>query len=187
MSSELTAMPSSFNAGESVTYRRSVSDYPAPTWTLTLYLVGETGTSKAATQDGADHIVTLTGTNTANLKPGHYRWFERVTNGTQTLDTGSGHVVIGLNPALAAVTDGRAWDEQCLVAVRAAIKASLESGVQQFSLFGRAVQKYSLAELREMESDLVGRVADRKAAASGGNPSIGRPVLATFNKAGFDQ
>ena len=58
---------------------------------------------------------------------------------------------------------------------------------QQFSLFGRAVQKYSLTELREIESDLVGRVADRKAAAAGGNPSIGRPVLATFNKAAFDQ
>lgn len=181
MSTQLTELPAEFSAGTSVTYRRTLADYPATEWTLSLHLAGAGVLHKTAGKDGAVHVVALTPTETAALAPGSYQWVERVANSdsSQVLDVASGRIAVLLNVATAGTGDGQAWIERALTAVRAAISGNLTSGMASFQIDGRAVGRFSPTELYALEEKLAARVANRR-----GSSPIGRPVLAQFTKPG---
>lgn len=180
--SDLTNLPDRISAGTTVTYTRTLADYPASAgWTLTLYLAGPKVLKAEAAASGDDHVVLLTAAQTATLEQGTYRWVERVTKAAEAYDVASG--TIGVDPDLADAADGELQlsDEKLLALLDAAISGQVTDGIASYQIGGRAVSKIPLTELTAMRNSLRNAVA----AAQGGRPS--RKVLFTFPPAGYTQ
>ena len=184
MTTELTALPESFAAGTTVTYRRQLSDYPASGgWTLKLYLAGASTLEKAAAADGDDHIVTLAAADTSgSFAAGLYKWAERVshTDG-RVYEVASG--VVTVLPDLTTATDGgqQEWLERAITALKAHIEGRLPAGMESYQIAGRAVSKIPVKEAVDLLTSLESRLA-RLA-----NPdAVTRQVLVSFSETGFD-
>jgi hypothetical protein len=182
MAEELSALPESFPAGTTVTYRRRFSDYPASEgWTLTLHLAGKNVRSIVAVADGDDFLVTIAASMTApGFAAGFYRWAERVVNiAGEVKEVSSGVVTILAN--LAAATPGslQEWLEQNIAILRDHIQNRLAAGLESYVVAGRQIGKISIREanviLASYESQLA-RLA---------NPDVvTRQVLVRFTPPG---
>lgn len=164
---ELTQIPESFAAGTTVTYRASLSvlGYSAADgWALTVYIAGpsviEDGAAGVA--DGDSFVVTIPATDTADLTPGTYAWVERVSKSGEEFDARSGVTAVTPNLAVAAAGDLTSFDETQLAAVRARISDRLAKDVSRMSAFDRAIEREALKDLREIEADLLARIAARR-------------------------
>ena len=189
MTTELTALPESFAAGTTVTYRRQLSDYPASGgWTLKLYLAGASTLEKAAAADGDDHIVTLAAADTSgSFAAGLYKWAERVshTDG-RVYEVASG--VVTVLPDLTTATDGgqQEWLERAITAheptnLVVPHEGRLPAGMESYQIAGRAVSKIPVKEAVDLLTSLESRLA-RLA-----NPdAVTRQVLVSFSETGFD-
>lgn len=74
-----TTEPTRFAAGETVKFKRSFSDFPATTWTLTYYIRGDDSLDVVAAASGNEFLVTFSATDTALLRAGTYTWEARVS------------------------------------------------------------------------------------------------------------
>ena len=84
-----TAVPATLRVGDTATWRRTLSDYPANDgWTLAYVLV-KTGVQIAisASADGASHLVEVATATTGAWTAGTYAWQERVTKSGKTYTT----------------------------------------------------------------------------------------------------
>jgi hypothetical protein len=160
---ELSALPDCFAAGTTVSYRRSLSEYPATAgWELRLYLAGVSVLSELAAADGADHVVTLTAAETAPLGAGTYTWEERVSQGSEVHTVASGTVVVEPDIATATAGDLQSWEEKTLVIVEAALSDTLATADESYQIHGRAVSKYDKRELLKIRDSLLVRIQRRK-------------------------
>ena len=172
----LTQLPTSFAAGTTVTYTRTIPDYPATAgWTLSLRLSGIDVLAQNATASGADYVVTLTAAATAPLHAGLYVFEERVTKGAEVYTVASGNVTVTANLATAGAGDLQSWDEKTLAVVEAALAGRLTSDLESYQIAGRAVTKIPIKDLLELRNQLSARVARMK-----NNGGIGRRHLARF-------
>ena len=76
--------PVELTQGTSWTWLISLSEYQAPTWTLTYILLGPNEfkqTIQAADENG-DHRVTVLPAASGDYPPGEYRWASYVSDGT---------------------------------------------------------------------------------------------------------
>lgn len=120
-----TTEPARIRAGDTVTWRKTLADYPATDgWTLYYRLI------KASVQiditsaaDGADHLVSVAKATTANYTPGDYTLISWVANGTERITLPQSRISVDRD--LAAVVSGgydtRTQAKQMLDAVDAAI------------------------------------------------------------------
>lgn len=183
MSSTLYQMPESFAAGETLTYRRQLSEYPASSWTLRLYLAGAKTLKKTAGADGDDHILTLAAGETAALTAGVYRWAELVTDGVGLVYQVASSVV-RVTADLAQATEGseQEWVERAIGILRAHIEGRLPAGLESYQIANRVVSKLPIKDAVELLEALEGRLARI------GNPNrVSRSVLVQFTGTGFDR
>lgn len=139
-----TSEPSSVRVGDTWSWSRSLTDYPAPTWTLSYVLInGADKIAIIAAADGADHLITVAMATTAAYKPGKYHWASSVTDGVSryTIEEGD----IELQPDLAASTtsryDARTSWAQLLAAMDTAIAAyGSKAWTQEYSLGNRTLK-----------------------------------------------
>ena len=124
-------MPESFRAGTTLSYTRTLPEYPANDgWTLKLLLSGRAPHSLDAAASGADHVVTIpatgAGLSTDDIVPDWYQWTELATKaGVGTFEVDSGRVTVLPNPAAAG--DQRSWEEKALELLKTAHAAYLTS------------------------------------------------------------
>jgi hypothetical protein len=97
--------PISFVAGNTVKWRKTLSDYPATVWTLTYSFV-QSGDYQTivADADGDDHVITISATDSADFSAGVYDYQATVTDGSETMTVGEGKVSV--KPDFASQTDG---------------------------------------------------------------------------------
>lgn len=139
----LSALPPRFDAGTTVTYTVSHSNYPANDgWTLKLHVAG---IHKDATASGAAFLVTLAATDTEFVANGTYSWAEIVTKGTDILTADEGFVVIDPNPIMATAAQSRDPKEALLDAYEAARDALVTGKVASYQIGTRAVTYQDLA------------------------------------------
>jgi len=73
--------PEKIICGDSVTWIRSLADFPAPVWSLAYTLVSQTlglaGITINSSDDGQDHLLRITSAQTSALVPGLYRLLGR--------------------------------------------------------------------------------------------------------------
>jgi len=180
MPNELTALPESFSAGTTVAYTKSFTDYPASTWTLTLYIAGVIVADFEAVADGDAFVVTIPAT--AAIEPGFYQWVERVSYSGDIYEVAFGKVTV--NDNLAAATDGSSqlWLERVIPVLEAHIEGRLTGGMQSYAIAGRAVTKIPIEEAVKLRDRFAARLARVK------NPDkVSRLGVVEFVRPGTEQ
>jgi hypothetical protein len=151
------AIPTSITQGDTVRWQDTLPSYPADLYTLTYQIKGATSLTVTATAIGQDYSSTLTPAQTSTLTPGGCWVQASVTNPAGDRYTvGSGLLTVLPNLATASTPYPTLTEaEESLAAVRKAIKTILEGGaVASYSIRGRNLSRYSLAELRSLELEL---------------------------------
>jgi hypothetical protein len=167
-----TIEPLEIRAGDSISWEKSLSDYPATTWALSYRLRGPSTLDITASADDLTHAVTITAAETAALQAGEYRLFGRATYGDSAVTVYDGRLVVLTN--FATATDGydpRSWNRQCLDAIKGMFKGIAPHPEIAYTLFGeRNVQLIPVADRLKMLAAFESRVAeeDRNERASRG-------------------
>lgn len=148
-----TNEPLKFRAGDTVEWKRSFSDYPAPTWILTYVLVKADKQIKiTASADGSDHLVSVAKAASAAYPAGKYHWHGYVDDGTERVSIGTGSIEILANfDALETGHDARTLAEKMVDAFEDHFQSKIardDLDRISSSLANRSITKMSLAELR---------------------------------------
>jgi len=149
--------------GDTWSFNVTASDYPAPTWTLTLYLVprfttpAQSPISLTSTASGEEHSFALAATVTATYVPGAYGFMTVASDGTQrfTLDGSawSGEVTLRPDPSAAAQGDDhRTQAQRALDDLRAALATytATNGHVAEYEINGRRMKFRAGAEIETM-------------------------------------
>src|SRR3954469_18224543 len=87
------SLPSELIAGDTWQWTRSYGDYPAGTWTATIYFeLPGSQFNAVATPSGTTHSFNISAATTLGKKAGHYKWWVRVTDGTTSTTVEEGWV-----------------------------------------------------------------------------------------------
>lgn len=146
------AEPLSVTVGDLVTWKRTLSDYPATTWTLT-YALTKSGTqiTITGTASGTDHLVSVAKATTANWTAGTYAIQGYVTSGSERYQVFSG--TITLLPNLAAQTggyDNRSHAKKVLDAIETVLESRAGKEVLSWSGLEQSFSLIPTADLITM-------------------------------------
>jgi hypothetical protein len=170
-------IPPTFRAGDTVSWRDEATTdslgvaVTSATWALSFFLRSATagaGLTVASSAYGNGWETTISSANSAALAAGAYYWQARATSGAQAITIGSGSLTVlaALNYTGApAAFDGRSQARKDLDAVQAAIRSLISGGaVKRYTIGTRQLERFSLAELIELENNLKSDVAKEEAA-----------------------
>lgn len=161
-----TNPPGNVVAGDSLSWTRAFSDYPASDgWVLAYTLISSTKVFNiTATADGDGFAVNVDASATEAWEPDTYRLVEYVTQGTQRVTLGTTTLVVAPNLAAASAgADTRTHAEKML----ALIDAWLESRAPvagSTEINGRKIQYYPITDLLVMRDRFAREVAREQAA-----------------------
>jgi len=143
--------PDEIIAGDLVTWKRVLADFPASTWTLAYYLRSDTGgdaETVTAAASGDDHLVSEAAATTASWVVGTYYWTARVTSGSSIHTICEGVFKIKSDPAVVTTSDDRSDAKIIYDALIAAFKTRATRPEKQYSLqaAGRSFTFHTLDE-----------------------------------------
>jgi hypothetical protein len=153
-----THVPDDLIAGDSWQWDMSWSDYPASTWNATAYFRGIGLINVAAAEDGDTFEFRATPAETATVPAGVYRYFIKVTNGTDTFTVDQGAVEVLANAATATATELQTHAEKALALIEALIEGRVVDGKEAVAIFGRSWQNIPMEELRKLRAAYRGEV-----------------------------
>lgn len=176
----MALIPSKLSAGTTINIPLAISAYPAPTWSLTLYLRGPHFIDMSASSDGVSHRIAKTPAETETWPPGRYWWVLRATDGVSIEDVADGSVEIAPNLALTnAPYDGRSHARKVLDAIEAVIEGRATRDQQSYSINNRSLQRTPLADLLTFRAKYRAEVAKEEAKSSG-KKTFGRMIKAVM-------
>jgi len=148
----LNELPARFNAGTTVKYTKSFTDFSAAAgWTLKLHVAG---IHKDAIANGVAFNVTLDAADTASLAPGRYPWSEVVTKAGELYTADEGFVVIDPNLITATAASSLDPKQVQLDMYEAAIEALVSGKVASYQIGDRVVQYQDLELLTKIADSL---------------------------------
>lgn len=156
----LDDIPSELVAGESISWSKTYSDYPASeSWVLTYTLIkSDTQIQIVASDDGDDHLVEVATGVTAAYAVGTYDWQAHISNGTERylMDVGVIKVVTDF-ATQASGFDSRSHNKIVLDALEAAIEGRA-SKTQLSQMVGKIqVQHMTLMEQTRLRDQYAAR------------------------------
>jgi hypothetical protein len=114
--------PSKIRSGDSITWQKELTDYPASAWTLTYTLINSTHkVTITATNSSNKHLVTVSAITSAAYTAGFYDWVAAVSNGTDRYTVGTGRIEIQPNLSIATTFDTRSHARKMLEAIDAVL------------------------------------------------------------------
>lgn len=158
MTTPLTAIPLQITAGDSLAVTLSLTDYPAPTWSVSLSLAGPSIASTTSVASGTSHALTLTSTQTAALDAGLYQYALRATSGTSAETFQKGTLTVAQDLATATAGQLTSYAEQMLTICRTARQNLLTGEMKTYMIGGRQVQLHTLDEVAREEARWQSRV-----------------------------
>lgn len=178
--------PSRFVPGETVTWKKSLNDFSAADgWVLKYFLRGPSRLDITCTPDtevGNDHVATISPTDSAKLKPGHYYLQGRVErDGVKHIVTPE-VVELEILPALDAASanfDGRSKYERIVDEIDALIEKTLPGDRAEYTVDNQHKRHYTrdeLMRLRNVYQQKVNGERRRKRMAAGGDFFLKVPV-----------
>lgn len=174
----LDAVPTKFRAGDTWRLLLELADYPAPTWTATIYFEnGGKSVSQVASASSTSHSITLSAATTGAIPPGRYRWFLRVTDGSVVETALEGWLDVEPDPAAAGTYDHRGNARRLLEAVEAALLGTATSNQMAMAINGRSISRIPLIELRQFRNELRQEV---KTQEQGDRAGLGRNIKARY-------
>lgn len=184
-----TTEPTQLRAGETLSFSRSLPDYPAnasPAWAITYAFRGP-GVSKidfTSAASGSDHLVTVAFATTAEWKPGIYTGTGVVSNGTTKAQVYSGQLIVLPNlAAQEADFDARSQARRTLDNINAVLEGRASSTVLNSMVEGTKLERIpheDLLKLRDYFQNLVNQ--ERAAEAIANGKSTGRTTFARFTR-----
>jgi len=150
----LTVEPGFLRAGANWTWSRSLSDYPAPTWTLKYWLKNALNHVEiTAIASGSDHLVAVAPATTAVYAAGDYDWTATVESGVEPdiarWQIGQGRLSILPRVDTTGVLDGRSTARKILEQLESAYltySASAQGTVQSYTIGDRSMTFQTTAE-----------------------------------------
>lgn len=172
-----TREPAAVTAGDTVTWKKSLSDYPASAgWVLKYRLINAAGKIDITTSaDGDDHLVSVLASTSAGWTAGAYTWQSYVTRASEryTLETGA----IDVKPDLASLSTGydtRTPSRKTLDLLDAAMVAhGSKAWTQEYEISGRRMKFVNASDFMSFRSKVVAEVAREEAA---GRIAAGLPI-----------
>jgi hypothetical protein len=183
-----TTEPTSIVVGDTLTWTRSLADYPATTWTLKYRFINAAGKIDiTAGASGTDYLVAVTAAVSAAYVAGDYTWTAWAEKGSggsaERVTVGSGTITVKSNIAALTTLDGRTQAAKIVDQLMAAYIAYTASNgnVAEYEIAGRRMKYRSAAEILEQINHWKAIVAaekraERIAAGLGG----GNKVLVRF-------
>lgn len=163
-----TTEPTRVTAGDTITWLKSLSDYPASAgWTLAYVLINASGKqSITATASGADHLVSISAAASGAWAAGSYAWQATVTKGAERYTVGTGSLIVAPNLAAATTLDTRSSAKKALEAVNLALETYGAKAYQHsYEIAGRKQSFHTPGEFMAFRSRLMAEVAREDNAA----------------------
>jgi hypothetical protein len=157
-----TTEPSRVTAGDTITWLKSLADYPASAgWVLTYTLINNSAKiTITATASGADHLVNVSAATSAAYTVGLFTWVAAVAQGSERYTVGQGSVTIAPNLAAASTYDTRSSAKKALEAVNLALETYGSKAYQQsYEIAGRKQQFQTPGDFLAFRSKLMAEVA----------------------------
>jgi hypothetical protein len=184
----LTREPDTITAGDTATWRRSYSPFPASVWTLTYCLAKRGGPTDApltfsGTADGDEHLISVPRGTTATWPPGDYDGQGYVADGTQRFQVWRGTIKISPNFAAGQIEDTRTPTRRIFEAVEFAIEKRSGKTLGEWTVESAAFKLIPIADLitlRDRYFTLV-RQEDEAAKVAAGQ-ATGRRILTVFTR-----
>lgn len=177
--------PAVITAGDTITWSRSLPDYPASGgWVLHYALRGATAIDIIAAASGADHLVAVAPAASAGYADGLYTMQGYVTNGSARYTIYSGPITI--RPDLAASStayDGRSHVKKVLDAIESVIEGRATKGDQQLTIDGTTLVKMTAVELLALRTRYQGEYRkELQAARVAQGKNSGRKIVTRFKR-----
>lgn len=181
MTTSLDREPTSFTAGDTVAWTRSLADYPASAgWVLSYRFISPTSKfDVTGSASGDDHAVTVAAATSAGYTAGTYQWQGYVTLALERHTVGSGTTVV--EPNLAAVSaagyDNRTPARKALDALNAGLETfGSNAHVQSYQIGDREMRYRTFADFMAARDRLALEVRREEDAtrAQQGQPSRNR-------------
>lgn len=163
-----TTEPIRVTAGDSISWLKSLSDYPASAgWALAYTLINASAKiSIITTASGDDHLVAVTAATSSSWAAGSYTWQATVTKTTQRYTVGTGAIVIEPNLAASATYDARSNARKALDAVNALLATyGAKAYLHSYEIAGRRQQFQTPGDFMAFRSRLMAEVATEENAA----------------------
>lgn len=178
-------LPEKIVSGDSIDWLETETDYPATDYRIDyVFVAAGQRIELTGSAEGTDHLIEVDGAASAEYLPGTYRYqrylIEIATDDRITLESGS--VTIEPNfDEYASGYDGRTWAERTLEAVEALLADKATKDQASYSIAGRSLSRYSIAELQDLRNYCLRQIKrDRqKERVKAGKPS-GNRILMRF-------
>lgn len=148
--------PKEFIKGETVSWTKCLSDYPADEWTLTYFFRGRTnGFDVTATAEGTDYLIEIPAID--GNPPGLYHWQAQVIKDDETYVVGAGRCEILPNfadLAVSAAYDPRTQIEKDLEAVKTMLSGKATKDVQEYTIGNRQLKNLLFSDLLALKESL---------------------------------
>lgn len=161
-----TLEPASVNAGDTVRWVKTLSDYPASAgWVLIYVLLNAAGKITITTSaQGADHLVNVAAATSANWAAGDYAWRSQASKDGEVYTVDEGRITV--RPSFgAAQLDTRSSARIAFEAVEAYLADANNLSAAEYQIAGRQLRRHSLSELWQHRDRLRVEVAREDAAA----------------------
>jgi hypothetical protein len=163
-----TTEPACVTAGDTVQWLKSLPDYPADDgWVLGYVLINAASKiTLGSTASGADHLVGATAAASAAWASGAYEWQARVSRSGEVFTVGRGRMQVLPSLSAATTLDTRSSARRGLEAVEAYMADGNNIKAAGYTIAGRTLNRYTLADLIALKSHLQAEVVREDAAAS---------------------
>lgn len=165
--------PQQIVAGDSLSWTRSFTDYPASAgWVLAYALRNyQQKINFPATASGDSFAISVDATTTAGWAPGSYEWIAFVTLGSQRVTVATGQIDITPNLAIDSPVDGRSHNRKVYDNICAALEGRTD--VEEYTIGGRTLRKMSIKDLLYWKSYYGTLVAREEKGTAGGMAIFG--------------
>jgi hypothetical protein len=184
MATTPTTEPATIVAGDTITWQKSLSDYPATTWTLKYRLLNAAGKIDiTATASGDDHLISVTSTTSAAYTAGDYDYLAWVEKSGERVTVGEGRITVKPNLAALNTYDGRSPARKIYEGLLAAYQAAVTSRafVAEYEIAGRKMKFNGKADwLTEINYWKAQVAAEDRAAKIAAGMGGGSRVLVRF-------
>jgi len=176
--------PNKVTAGDTITWARSVPDYPASAgWTLKYAIRGPADINITAAADGDDYAISVTAAASGGWTAGNYWWTAYVEKGSDRHTVATGQIVIAANlTGTVGTYDGRSQVKKTLDALESLLLGKSTAGdISNITIMGNAVTRMSADELIKWRTHFSQLYAQEQAAeklAKGEN--LGGRILTRF-------
>ena len=179
-----TTEPASVTAGDTITWQKSLADFPAGTYTLKYRLLNAAGKIDiTATASGTDYLVSVSSTTSATYTAGDYDYLAWVEKSGERYSVGSGRITVLPNLAALNTYDGRSDARQIYELLVAAYKTATTSRayVAEYEIAGRRMKFNGKADwLTEINYWKAQVAAEDRAAKIAAGMGGGSRVLVRF-------